>query len=87
MGDLLANWNASEAEALRGVRLRSDRYDPRTLLPCGRAPSAAISAFVGRLLEACRGAPLPTAETALGKPFARFDTLEAYERSVLEVAR
>src|SRR5206468_8274354 len=30
--DLLANWNASEAEELKGIRLRSDQFDPRALL-------------------------------------------------------
>jgi membrane associated rhomboid family serine protease len=85
--DLLSNWNESEAEELRGVRLRSDRFDPRKLLADGASdPQRAFAAFVGRLLAASRGAPLPSPEAALGKLFARFAALADYERDVLEVA-
>jgi hypothetical protein len=86
--DLLANWNQSEAEELRGVRLRSDRFDPRKLL--GGAPDAnvqqAFAALVGRLLGASRGVPLPGPEAATGKPFARYASLAEYEGAVLEIA-
>lgn len=86
--DLLANWNESEAEELRGVRLRSDRFDPRKLI--GGEPDAnpqqAFAALVGRLLSASRGVPLPGPEAALGKPFARFASQSEYEQAVLEIA-
>ena len=85
--DLLSNWNESEAEELRGVRLRSDRFDPRKLLADGESdPQRAFAALIGRLLGGSRGAPLPSAEAALGKPFARYAGLADYEREVLEVA-
>jgi membrane associated rhomboid family serine protease len=84
--DLLANWNASEAEALQGVRLRSDRYDPRALLGVEGDARRAFATLAGRLIQVTRGQPLPSAEQALGNPFARFDSLEDYERIVLEVA-
>jgi membrane associated rhomboid family serine protease len=85
--DLLSNWNESEAQELRGVRLRSDRFDPRKLLGDGESdPQRAFAALLGRLLAASRGAPLPSAEAALGKPFARYASLADYERAVLEIA-
>jgi membrane associated rhomboid family serine protease len=85
--DLLSNWNEPEAEELRGVRLRSDRFDPRKLLADGDSdPQRAFAAFVGRLLAGSRGAPLPSPEAARGSPFARFAALADYERDVLEVA-
>jgi hypothetical protein len=84
--DLLANWNAPEAEVLQGVRLRSDRFDPRRLVAGESDPQRAFRALIGRLLEASRGQPLPSADHALGEPFARYESLADYERIVLEVA-
>ncbi len=84
--DLLANWNASEAEELKGIRLRSDRFDPRALLGIDGDPRRAFATLAGRMLEATRGQPLPSVEQALGNPFARFESLADYERIVLEVA-
>jgi hypothetical protein len=84
--DLLANWNESEAEELRGLRLRSDGFDPRALLGVETDPRRAFGAFVGKLLEVTRAQPLPSVEQALGNPFARYDTLAEYEKTVLEVA-
>lgn len=84
--DLIANWNEPEADELRGVRLRSDRFDPRRLLGVEGDPRQALISFVGRLLEASHGVPLPGAEAALGRPFARYASLRDYERQVLELA-
>jgi hypothetical protein len=84
--DLLANWNEQEAEALRGVRMRSDRFDPRKLLglETGDAGEAFV-ALVSRLLEASGAVALPSDEAAQGRPFARFGSLAEYECCVLEV--
>lgn len=84
--DLLANWNATEAEELKGVRLRSDTFDPRALLGIDGDPRRAFAALAGRIIQATRGQPLPSAEQALGNPFARFESLADYERIVLEVS-
>ena len=84
--DLLANWDASEAEELKGIRLRSDRFDPRPLLGIDGDAKRAFASLAGRILAATRGQPLPSPEQALGNPFARFESLADYERIVLEVA-
>jgi membrane associated rhomboid family serine protease len=84
--DMLANWNESEAEVLRGVHLRSNRFDARRLLGIEVEAQQSFVSLVARLLEATRGVPLPSAEAALGRPFARYSTLAEYEREVLEVA-
>jgi hypothetical protein len=84
--DLLANWNEPEAEELRGLRLRSDRFDPRNLLGCEGNTQAAFAALVERLLQASGGVALPGADAALGRPFARFASLSDYEREVFGIA-
>jgi hypothetical protein len=84
--DLLANWDVSEAEELKGIRLRSDRFDPRSLLGIDGDAKRAFASLAGRILAATRGQPLPNPEQALGNPFARFESLADYERIVLEVA-
>jgi membrane associated rhomboid family serine protease len=84
--DLLANWDASEAEELKGIRLRSDRFDPRALLETPDDAKRAFAALVSRILGVTRAQPLPSPEQALGNPFARFESLADYERIVLEVA-
>jgi hypothetical protein len=85
--DLIANWNASEGEALRGVRLRSDRFDPRPLVGDARGDATrAYVELVGRLLEATRAQPLPSIEGALGRPHACFESEAAYAQAVLDVA-
>jgi hypothetical protein len=84
--DLLANWNESEAEELRGIRLRSDGFDPRALLGVDTDARRAFGTLVGKILEASRAQPLPSVEQALGNPFARYETLAEYEKAVLEVS-
>ena len=83
--DLLSNWSQAEAEELKGVRLRSDQFDPRQVLGIEGDAQPALRALVARLLEASRGAPLPSLAAATGQPFARF-ALADYERDVLEIA-
>ena len=68
------------------VRLRSDRCDPRKLVPSEGTSAQAFGALVARLLETSRGVPLPDAKAAVGRPFARFDAIEDYQRDVLGVA-
>jgi len=83
--DLLMNWSALEESALRVVRLRSDRFDPRKLAPGVAAPLDALRAFLAELLTHSRATPLPDADAARAAPLRSFADLETYQREVLEV--
>lgn len=85
--DLLMNWSVVEEVPLAVLRLRSDRFDPTALLPGAGPGLDAFRAMLGGLIEQSGGAPLPDAERAEGRPFAMFETLEAYEREVLLLER
>jgi hypothetical protein len=68
------------------VRLRSDQYDPRKLVPSAAGPLQALLALAEELLKRTRGAALPDAEAARGRPLRQFDSLDAYNREVLRAA-
>lgn len=74
------------SEPLDVSRLRSDAFDPSTLIngPC--LPGDELAAFLGELLERSQATSLPSLESALGVQFARYDNLAEYEREVLSVA-
>jgi hypothetical protein len=85
--DLLMNWSGLDEERLRVLRMRSDRFDPAALLPGSGAGLDAFRAVLAKLLADSGATPLPDADRAAGRPFARFDSLHAYEREVLLVDR
>lgn len=85
--DLLLNWSDVDTERLRVLRIRSDRFDPVALLPGAGAGLEAFRGVIARLLADSGATPLPDVERASGRPFAMFDTLQAYEREVLLVDR
>jgi hypothetical protein len=84
--DLLIDWNdTSEDATLRVVRLRSDRFEPRSILATARDGVDGFRDVMIALLAQTGGTPLPDADAAAGNPFARFAGLEAYEREVLQL--
>jgi hypothetical protein len=83
--DLLMNWSSLEESALRAVRLRTDRFDPKTLAPGAAGPLEALRAFLAELLDRSGAAPLPDAAAARGTPVRRYADLESYQREVLAV--
>ena len=83
--DLLLNWSEVEEEALCAVRLRSDRFDARALVPEAGSTADALRALTARLLERCRAVALPHAEAVCGLPFAVYPDLDTYVREVLEI--
>lgn len=83
--DLLLNWSAEGDTSLRLVRLRSDGFDPRALMPDAEDPTAAFRATLGELLERTGAVPLPDPDAALGLCTPHFDSLAAYQREVLQV--
>jgi hypothetical protein len=84
--DLLLNWTALEDVPLRVIRLRSDAFDPRSLVPDAGDAKGALRRAVETLLERSGAVALPSASAARGEPFEVFGDLETYERQVLQVA-
>ena len=83
--DLALNWSQAGDEALRIVRLRSDGFDPRTLIPDEDNLEDAYRAFLDKLLTLTRALPLPDEESARGRPMRVYSDLDTYQREVLEV--
>jgi membrane associated rhomboid family serine protease len=83
--DLVLNWVSLTAETLSVIRLRGDRFDPRTLVPGVPDPADALRAVIERLLDRSGALPLPDLQSARGLPFAAFPSLAAYHRHVLLV--
>ncbi len=80
--DLALNWLDGRSEPLKVIRFRSDRFDPRAFEPGEVDPLQALTAWVRRLQAGGDATCLPSRELLEGR-FARFDSVEAYEREVL----
>jgi hypothetical protein len=83
--DLLANWTRARPRSSRASACAATLRSAPVLGIDGDAKRA-FAALAARIAAATRGQPLPGPEQALGNPFARFDNLADYERTVLEVA-
>ncbi len=81
--DLLTNWLADDGQPLKIVRFRSDRFDPRKLVPDASGGSAALKEWLADLLAKSGALPMPDERSATGAPFRMYDSLEAYEAEVL----
>ena len=62
--------------------MRADKFDPRRIAPAD-TPLESFRKLVAGLLESTGGTPLPDRDSALGNPFASFDELAIYDRTVL----
>ena len=80
--DFALNWNEGPEAPLKVIRLRSDRFDPQRFEPTPGSPLEALTAWIGRLQARSGAACLPSRDMLEGR-FARFDSLESYEREVL----
>ena len=83
--DLALNWMGTVEQSLRVVRIRTDRMDPRQLMPGADTPVNALRSLVELLIERADAASLPDRDAVLGHPYAVFDTLDDYQRTVLMV--
>jgi membrane associated rhomboid family serine protease len=83
--DLLLDLPEGVADTVRAVRMRSNRFDPRTVMPdaADRSPVDALRLLVERLLERTGAEPLPDRDAAMGRPFAVFSSEALYEQQVL----
>jgi hypothetical protein len=84
--DVLLNWKESGESVLRVLRMRSDAFDARTLEPAETGEVEAFRAFLTKLLTRSNAIPLPDIESARGVHLHGFESLEAYQREVLQVA-
>ena len=84
--DLLLNWRDADADVLKIVRMRSNSFDPRALLPNAGAGMEALRAMLSHLHRGAGAEPLPSAAAIAGQPFSRFGRLVDYEREVLDIA-
>ena len=65
------------------LRIRSERFDARSLAGAHLEPLQAYLSWIAQLLRASDAAPWPDADAAAGLPFAVFPDLDTYARSVL----
>ena len=84
--DFALNWTGDLAEPLKVIRLRSDRFDPRRFEPSEQSSLEALTAWVRRLQRRSQANCLPS-HAILDGHFARFDSIEAYERDMLRAMR
>jgi membrane associated rhomboid family serine protease len=81
--DLLLNWTELEEGPLQVVRWRSDRFAPKTLRPEAGSGLGAFRHLLDALLSESGAAGLPDPESARGRPFRVFESVDVYEREVL----
>lgn len=81
--DLLLDSLWGSGETVRVVRLSSRTFDPRRILGVEGSPIEAFRGLVDVILKGSEGVPLPGPEAVMGRPFASFESLQAYEREVL----
>lgn len=80
--DFVLNWAENPDEALKVIRLRSDRFDPRRFEQDAATPLQALLTWLKRIQAASGALCLPSREMLEGR-FARFDSLDAYAGEVL----
>jgi membrane associated rhomboid family serine protease len=83
--DLLLNWTELGEAPLRSIRLRSDHFDPRSLVEGNESPSESLRHFLAELAARSGTILLPDAGAAVGRPFRVYKFLSAYHRRVLKI--
>ena len=84
--DIVLNGSDGLDQPMKLIRFRSDRFDPLGFVPSAANPLVALTAWVQRLQNESNAICLPSESILAGK-FARFETLEAYEREILMAVR
>lgn len=80
--DCVLSGSDDAGEPMKSIRFRSDRFDPLAFVPEEASPLAALTVWVKRLQAGSNANCVPSREILEGR-FARFDSIEAYERQCL----
>jgi hypothetical protein len=80
--DVVLNWLATPDEPLKVIRIRSDSFDPRSIVAADSALES-IRAMLDQLLSRSGATPLPSRNAALGNPFESFVDVASYNAAVL----
>jgi hypothetical protein len=83
--DLIVNWNDTGEGPLQLIRLRSDAFDVRKLIPRATRSIDAFRALQEQILARTGAAPLPDRDAVRGRPFRSYSDLESYQREVLQL--
>jgi len=83
--DMIVNWNDTGEGPLQVIRLRSDTFDVRKLIPRATRSVDAFRALQEQLLARSGAVPLPDRDAVRGRPFRTYPSLESYLREVLQV--
>jgi hypothetical protein len=81
--DLLLGGPEPGPQELALVRLRSDQFDPRRLVPEAGSPLDALLAFAEELAKRARCPRLPAPEPGASARVPTYESLERYTREVL----
>jgi hypothetical protein len=84
--DLIVNWSDTSEDVLRLIRIRSDAFNARRLVPEADKPLEAFRTLVEQLLSRTGAVALPDREGALGRPYRTYSDLASYQQEVLKVA-
>jgi membrane associated rhomboid family serine protease len=84
--DLVFNWNEPDSGPLNVVRLRGDHFDPRSLIGDGVRVVEAYRVLLRELFGATDAQALPDGNAASGGSMRVFESMDSYQRKVLEVA-
>jgi len=83
--DLILNWNDTGEGLLELIRVRSDTFDVRKLMPHATRSIDAFRALQEQLLARTGAVPLPDRDAVRGRPYRTYSDLESYQREVLQV--
>jgi hypothetical protein len=84
--DLIVNWSDASEDVLRLIRIRSDAFNARQVVPEAGKPLEAFRTMVEQLLSHTGAVALPDRDGALGRPYRTYSDLASYQREVLKVA-
>jgi membrane associated rhomboid family serine protease len=81
--DLIVNWNDPGEGPLQLIRLRSDVFDVRKLVPHAASSIDAFRVLQEQLLARTGAVPLPDRDAVRGRPLRTYSDIVSYQREVL----